>query len=84
MASFTCPHCHRTTDIFLSGGVEREATKLNIPILGSVALNQAICWDADKGKPTVVADGPDSRVTSQIFREIADKILQKLDTPNIE
>jgi ATP-binding protein involved in chromosome partitioning len=84
MASFKCPHCHHTTDIFLSGGVEREAGKHNIPILGSVPLNQAICWDADKGKPSVVAEGLDSRATSQIFYEMAEKILKRLEIQNVE
>ena len=83
MASFTCPHCHHTTDIFLSGGVEREAKKHNIPIIGSVPLNQAICWDADKGKPSVVADGVDSRTRSQIFHDIAEKILKRLDIQKV-
>jgi len=79
MASFTCPHCQHTTSIFLSGGVEREAKKHNIQILGSVPLNKAICADSDKGRPTVVAEGQDGSARSQAFRDIAEKILAGLE-----
>ena len=78
MASFICPHCNRPTSIFLSGGVEREAKKLNIPVLGSIPLNEGICAESDKGRPTVVADGQDSVARAEVFRGIADKILVEL------
>jgi ATP-binding protein involved in chromosome partitioning len=78
MASFTCPHCQHTTSIFLSGGVEREAKKNNIPILGSIPLNEGICADADQGRPSVVTQG-EGQQRGQIFKEIADKILSKLE-----
>jgi ATP-binding protein involved in chromosome partitioning len=74
MASFECPHCHHTTAIFRSGGVEREAKNLGIEVLGSVPLNEGICVDADTGKPSVVADGK----RGEVFRTIADEILVKL------
>ena len=80
MASFTCPHCHHNTPIFLEGGVEREAKKHDIPILGSVPLNQGICWDADKGRPSVVAEGQDGLTRGQVFKDIADNVLMKLET----
>jgi ATP-binding protein involved in chromosome partitioning len=79
MAAFTCPHCHQTTSIFLSGGVEREARKHDIPILGSVPLNRGICEDADEGRPSVVVEDHEGIVRGQVFRDIADKILKHLD-----
>jgi ATP-binding protein involved in chromosome partitioning len=79
MASFTCPHCHHSTSVFSSGGVEREAKKHNIPILGSVPLNEAICLDADLGKPSVVSGTQSGLASAEIFREIAKKILTKLE-----
>lgn len=78
MASFTCPHCHHSTPIFLSGGVEREAKKHNIQILGSVPLNEGICADSDQGRPTVISESGSSR--GQVFRDIADKVLAGLDS----
>jgi ATP-binding protein involved in chromosome partitioning len=77
MASFQCPHCHHTTPVFLAGGVEREALKQNVPLLGSIPLNEGICADADSGRPSVVSDGKDG--TGQIFRDIADRVLTEVD-----
>lgn len=79
MGSFTCPHCQHTTSIFLSGGVEREAKKYNIPILGSVPLNEGICGDADKGRPSVVAEGQEGQKRGQIFKDIAERVLAELN-----
>lgn len=76
MATFTCPHCHHTTSIFLSDGVEREAKKHNIPVLGSIPLNQSICKDADQGRPTVVAEN--SADVGKVFNDIASRILEDL------
>ena len=79
MGSFKCPHCRHTTSIFLSGGVEREAKKHNIPMLGSVPLNEGICEDADKGRPSVLAEDTDGMARGQVFKDIAEGILKKLD-----
>lgn len=79
MASFRCPHCQHTTSIFQAGGVEREAAKHNIPILGSIPLNEGICEDSDKGRPSVIAQGDDNS-RGQVFKDIAERILQKLNT----
>ena len=76
MATFTCPHCHHTTSIFLADGVEREAKKHNIPLLGSIPLNQRICQDADQGKPTVVAE--ETSPHAQVFKDIASRVLEDL------
>jgi len=76
MASFTCPHCHHTTSVFLSDGVEREAKKHDIPVLGSIPLNQSICRDADQGRPTVVAEN--RAELGQVFDKIASRILDEL------
>lgn len=79
MGIFTCPNCHHTTPVFLAGGVEREAGKQNVPMLGSIPLNEGICADADSGKPTVVAEGQDALVRGQMFRDIADRVLTELE-----
>jgi ATP-binding protein involved in chromosome partitioning len=78
MSTFVCPHCHETTSIFLSGGVEREAEKHNIPVLGSVPLDGRICYDADKGKPSVVQEDQEGNSRGQIFRDIAESVLGRL------
>jgi hypothetical protein len=50
----------------------------DIPILGSVPLIEGICADADKGRPSVVAEGEDGAERGRIFRDLADNLLQKL------
>ena len=79
MATFECPHCHHSTSIFSSGGVEREAKKHDILILGSVPLNERICLDADMGKPSIISDSQSVSGSGAVFKCIADRILKKLN-----
>ena len=78
MASFTCPHCHQTTSIFLEDGVQKEAKRNNVPVLGSVPLDRRICEDSDNGQPTVVQQGEDATVRAQAFKDIAIRLLKEL------
>ncbi|KAM3069662.1 hypothetical protein ACMFMG_010382 [Clarireedia jacksonii] len=60
MSVFTCPHCHNSTHIFGShSGVTHACEEHGIDFLGDIPLHASICDDADRGKPTVVAE-PDS------------------------
>src|SRR5882757_9610376 len=60
MSLFTCPHCHNSTHIFGShSGVTHACEEHGINFLGDIPLHASICDDADRGKPTVVAE-PDS------------------------
>jgi ATP-binding protein involved in chromosome partitioning len=78
MSVFTCPHCHTSTHIFGSEGVPRECDKHNIDFLGDVPLHASICGDADRGRPTVVAEPHSSR--AKAFHDIAEQLLSKLET----
>ncbi|KAI9790980.1 MAG: hypothetical protein M1816_004547 [Peltula sp. TS41687] len=69
MSSFVCPHCKEETHIFGADGVVRECVKHGIDLLGSIPLHASICTDADRGKPTMVAE-PDSP-RAEAFMEIA-------------
>jgi ATP-binding protein involved in chromosome partitioning len=60
MSLFTCPHCHNSTHIFgAHSGVTKACQDHGIEFLGDIPLHASICDDADRGKPTVVAE-PDS------------------------
>ena len=73
MNTFYCPHCHESTDIFRNNqGIKRACENSNIELLGEIPLHANICDDADRGKPTVIAE-PDS-VRAKIFVNIAEKI----------
>ena len=77
MSAFTCPTCDSTHPIFGSEGVTRKCKELGIELLGDVPLHPSICGDADRGKPTVVAE-PDS-ARAKVFNDMAAKLRTRLD-----
>lgn len=76
MSVFTCPHCNHSTHIFGSEGVARACSKHNVPFLGDIPLHASICDDADRGKPTVVAE-PGS-VRAEAFTAIAERMAKEV------
>ena len=77
MSAFTCPTCNSTHSIFGTEGVTKKCDELGIALLGDVPLHPRICEDADRGKPTVVAE-PDS-VRAKVFHQMADRIRRNLN-----
>ncbi len=63
-------------DIFGSGGGERTAQELGVPLLGGVPLEMPVREGGDSGMPIVVGD-PDS-VSAQELRAIAQKIAARV------
>ena len=55
--------------VFGSGGGERAAERLQVPFLGRIPLDQAICEAGDAGRPAIIA-APDSEQAAS-FRDIA-------------
>jgi len=64
-------------NIFGEGGVEKTAKEFNKDFLGKIPLHQDLRISADKGKPLTFSN-PDHEI-SLIFKEIAEKILKKLN-----
>jgi ATP-binding protein involved in chromosome partitioning len=62
MSTFSCPHCHKTTDIFSHSGGEKLSQEFNIPFLGSIPLDPAIMEASDRGE--VLLDHYDSIVNN--------------------
>jgi len=56
MSWFECPHCGKPTSLFGTGGGERLANELGLPLLGQVPLQPRVMESADRGQPIVVAD----------------------------
>ncbi len=71
MSHFTCPHCFNRTQIFGTeeDSIARKCAQHDIRLLGKLPLDPRICNDADRGKPTVVAE-PDSE-RAAAFQSIA-------------
>jgi ATP-binding protein involved in chromosome partitioning len=56
MSWFECPHCGKPTAIFGSGGGQRLADELELPLLGQVPLYPRVLEGGDAGTPIVAAE----------------------------
>lgn len=73
MSGFKCPGCGGVHDIFGPGQKIREMCgRYGLRLLGEIPLHASICEDADRGKPTVVADPDGER--AKAFKEIAESV----------
>jgi ATP-binding protein involved in chromosome partitioning len=76
MSAFQCPECGHVEHVFGSGGGQRTAEELGVPLLGSIPLDPAIVVGGDTGKPVVI-DRPDSP-TGKAFVELAKAVAEKV------
>lgn len=77
MSLFHCPHCHGETHVFGSADrVHAVCADHAIDYLGDVPLHPNIGDDAERGKPTVVAEPESERAAafSKIARSISTKV----------
>ncbi|KAL8946128.1 MAG: hypothetical protein Q9222_007437, partial [Ikaeria aurantiellina] len=77
MSVFRCPKCNESTHIFGTEGVAQACKKHDVPFLGDIPLHASICDDADKGKPTVVAEPESDR--AKAFITIAEGVAKKIE-----
>jgi ATP-binding protein involved in chromosome partitioning len=59
MSYFVCPHCSDKHRIFGTGGGERLAEELGVPLLAEVPFFPAVLSGGDRGEPIVLAE-PDT------------------------
>jgi len=67
-----CPSCGNRHEIFSHGGAEAAATRLGVPLLGAVPLEEGIREDADAGTPVVISR-PES-AGAKAFTAIASQV----------
>jgi ATP-binding protein involved in chromosome partitioning len=72
MSWFECPHCGKPSALFGSGGGERLAATLELPLLGQIPLYPRVLEAGDQGQPIVVAE-PASSAAKALTR-IADRV----------
>jgi len=72
MSWFECPHCGKPSALFGSGGGERLASALGLPLLGQVPLYPRVLEAGDQGQPIVVAE-PESSAAKALVR-IAERV----------
>jgi ATP-binding protein involved in chromosome partitioning len=56
MSYFVCPNCADKHRIFGSGGGERLATELDVPLLAEIPFFPAVLSGGDRGEPIVIAE----------------------------
>lgn len=67
MSYFLCPSDNKRYDIFGSGGGEREALRLKVPLLGQIPIDIATREAGDRGKPIVAAQ-PKSPISGEFLK----------------
>ncbi len=78
MSYFVSPSDGKRYDIFGSGGGEREAKRLRVPLLGQIPIDIATREAGDRGMP-VTAESKASPVAAE-FRRVAQRLLEMLPT----
>ncbi len=73
---YVCPHCGERSQLFTSGGGERLAKELGVPLLGQVPLQAGVPDLADAGRPVVVAQpqSPAGEALSAVARRVVELI----------
>jgi len=80
MSYHVCTNCGHISQIFSTGGGDKESTRLNVPLLAKIPLNEDIMRAGENGEPLVI-HLPDSEA-AQIFLDIADKIHELVNSNN--
>lgn len=70
MSGFTCDHGDRYP-LFGSGGGERLARELGVPLIGTIPLERAVAAGGDNGIPAAMGTGPAAAVFSTIAERLA-------------
>ncbi len=72
MSYFVCPHCEERSDVFLTGGGQRLAAELGVPLLGQIPLQAGMTAQQDEGQPVVVSapDSPAGQALAAIAEEV--------------
>ncbi len=75
MSGFTDPETGRRFELFSSGGGQRLADEIAVPLLGTVPLQPQLAALADNGQPVIVAQ-PESPAAVSL-RQIAEELQKK-------
>jgi len=78
MSYFLSPSDGKRYDIFGSGGGEREAARLKVPLLGQIPIDIATREAGDRGQPVTSADA--TNPVAQSFLQIAQQLSRSLSS----
>jgi len=74
MSGFICPHCHKETDVFSTGGGQELASRFGIAFFGKIPLDPDIVRSADSERPYLHAFS--STETAARFDNITEQLQQ--------
>lgn len=69
MSFYCCPQCGHRDNVFRTGGAEQTAATLDIPFLGAVPLDAAVCDASETGAP-ITLSAPTS-TAAKVFLAVA-------------
>ncbi len=72
MSFFICPHCNNKHRIFGTGGGQRLADELDVPLLGEIPFFAGVLSGGDRGEPIVV--GEPNTPAAQALLELAVRV----------
>ncbi len=73
MSDFTCEH-GETYALFGSGGGERLATDIGVPLIGRIPLHPSVAAGGDAGSPVALGEGP----LRDVFDDIAETVITSI------
>ncbi len=77
MSWFLCPSDGVAYPIFGKGGGEREARRLNVPLLGQIPIEMSVREAGDEGHPIALED-PAKSASSKAFADLAQGVIKVL------
>jgi len=81
MSTYICSKCSHEEAIFGKGGGQKEADRIQVPFLGGIPLDPAICQGGDSGIPIFIQDSPSP--VKEAFQKIAQKVVSSLQKPAV-
>uniref|UniRef100_A0A0A9Y8K1 Cytosolic Fe-S cluster assembly factor NUBP1 n=1 Tax=Lygus hesperus TaxID=30085 RepID=A0A0A9Y8K1_LYGHE len=74
MSEFTCPHCHRSTEIFAptTGGAQSMCQQMHVPYLGSIPISLQLLQNCETGMDSTKLLANDT--LTQTFLRIVDTL----------
>src|SRR5580700_8140491 len=73
MASFVCPHCHESVDIFGHGQGRKVADVYGVPLLGEIEIDPRIRVGGDTGKPMASLGEAGAKSIYAMARAVAER-----------
>jgi ATP-binding protein involved in chromosome partitioning len=76
MSYFECPHCGKPSTLFGSGGGQRLADELQLPLLAQIPLYPRVLEGGDTGQPIVSAEPASG--AAKALAQLSDRVREDL------